>query len=95
MSARIAVLLLAIFLTRTGIPPALAQSDTPSPRERAEELTREGAERFLEALEFLMMTIPQYDLPEITEDGDIIIRRRRPGATPPAPEDNDPTMDQT
>ena len=60
-----------------------------------EELTREGAERFLEALEFLMMTIPQYDLPEITEDGDIIIRRRRPGATPPAPEDNDPTMDQT
>ena len=94
MSARIAVLLLAIVLTRTGIPPALAQTQPPGPRERAEELAREGADQIFRALDLLLKSIPQYDAPEITEDGDIIIRRHRPDAPPP-PIDDDPTIDET
>ena len=94
MSARIAVLLLAIVLTRTGIPPALAQTPSPDPRERAEELAREAADQIFRALDLLLKSIPQYDRPEITEDGDIIIRRHRPHATPP-PADDDPTIDET
>ncbi len=100
MSARLAVLLLATLLTRTDIPPALAQSPAPETRERAEELAREAeqlaresAEQIIRSLELLLKSIPQYDLPEITEDGDIIIRRRRPDELAPLPED--PTMDET
>ncbi len=51
------------------------------------ELAREGMQRMLRALETMIEAIPQYELPEITEDGDIIIRRR------PRPERDEPRPD--
>ncbi len=47
--------------------------------ESAEELAREGADTVLRALDELIDAVPQYEWPEITEDGDIILRRVPPG----------------
>jgi hypothetical protein len=82
-----AALLLGLALA--GPPPALA-ADEP-PEETPEELAREGMERMLKALELFIEMIPQYEMPEVTEDGDIIIRRKRPKGTPPP----DPESEET
>lgn len=86
-------------------------SEAPWPEARAEEhspgagptepdspsdLAREGVQKLLQALEQLIEEIPEYEMPEITEDGDIIIRRkprepqRDEPETTPEEEDSDP-----
>lgn len=62
--------------------------------EQAERLALEGMEKLFRALELFIESIPQYEVPEVTEEGDIIIRRkRRPeGLEPPHPESD---MDET
>jgi hypothetical protein len=78
-----AALLLGLALS--GPTPAVA-ADEP-PEETPEDLAREGMERLLKALELFIEMIPQYEMPEVTEEGDIIIRRKRDkGAPPPDPE---------
>ena len=47
--------------------------------DRAEELAQESADSMREILNELMQAVPQYAWPEITEDGDIILRRIPPG----------------
>ncbi|RMD63833.1 MAG: hypothetical protein D6826_03950 [Alphaproteobacteria bacterium] len=72
-----------------GVPaPAQTRESDPTTRERAEEMARDAMERLLRALEMLFRSIPQYELPEVTEDGDIIIRRKRlpPPEAPVEPE---------
>ncbi|MBT5414635.1 MAG: hypothetical protein HOK81_08555 [Rhodospirillaceae bacterium] len=64
----------ALMLT-TGPVLAAEQDDV-------ERLAREGAEKFIEALETLIERLPRYDMPEVTDDGDIIIRRRDPETAP-------------
>lgn len=61
------------------------QGQTQSERERAEEMARQGMERILRALNLLMDSIPQYELPEVNEKGDIIIRRKNPPPREKAP----------
>lgn len=80
---------LAMALTWSGLASA---ADPPSERERAEELARDAIERMMRALELLIESIPQYEMPEITEDGDIIIRRKR-RPEPDAPDK--PELDST
>ena len=73
---------------------AQAQDQSQSERERAEEMAREGMERILRALNMLMDSIPQYELPEVNENGDIIIRRKNPTpkeTTPKRKEEPDST----
>ncbi len=41
------------------------------------DLAREGMAKMLQALDKLVESIPQYRLPEITENGDIILRRKK------------------
>ena len=60
--------------------------DTPG------ELAREGIEQMMRALRLLVDSIPQYELPEMLENGDIIIRRRNPQA-PQRPAE--PEIDET
>jgi len=88
-----AAVLMAISLA--GAPGANAD-DEPSQRERAEEFARQGMERLMQALDLLMESIPQYELPFVDENGDIIIRRRR-GADPknPPPKSSAPEVDST
>ena len=57
--------------------PGPVFADAPSDRERAEEMARAAIEQLLRALELMIESIPQYELPEVNEDGDIIIRRKR------------------
>lgn len=66
---------------------ALAASPAPASEEEAREpppgeLALEGVESLLRALEALIRMIPQYELPELTNEGDIIIRRKRPDDVP-------------
>ncbi len=58
------------------------------PGAEARELARESIEKLLRAMELMLDSIPQYEAPEITEEGDIIIRRKR---EPDAPQDGDPS----
>ena len=43
-----------------------------------EVMIEEGAKMIFEALDLVLKVIPQYEAPEILENGDIIIRRKIP-----------------
>ncbi len=68
--------------------PALAAGE-----EEPGELAREGMERMLRAIELMIEMIPQYELPEVLENGDIIIRRKNPPAN--EDEEEEPEVDET
>jgi hypothetical protein len=73
--------------------PALAQNryDAPAPSlpppmaddlKRAEEAMRRGFENMLESVDILLRAVPQYEMPQFNENGDIIIKRRPPSPAP-------------
>jgi len=76
---RIAAALVAALLLAQ---PALAEEPPEAPLAEAEE----GLRDLLLALELLIAVIPQYAMPEVLENGDIVIRRIQP---PADPEDTD------
>jgi hypothetical protein len=82
-----AALLLGLALAE----PAPAWAADEPPEQNPEELAREGMERLLRALELFIEMIPQYEMPEVTEEGDIIIRRKRRQDAPPP----DPDIEET
>jgi len=87
---RLNPLLLSLFLTVAAPSAALAQGQGED--DSAGELARQGVETLMRALEALIDEIPLYEMPELTEDGDIIIRRKRKSEeAPPA----GPEPDQT
>jgi len=57
--------------------PALAEGDAErgSSEENPLAMAEEGARTLLRALDALMASIPHYELPQVLENGDIIIRR--------------------
>ena len=76
-----------------ALAPATGRADEPPrpgehPTARVEQMLREATENLMRALDTLLLAIPLYEMPEVTDDGDIIIRRKRPGgeADPPADE---------
>lgn len=89
MRKLLVILMLSVALTQG--PAAWAQSSDP--QERAEELARQSLETLMRALDAMLDAVPQYALPEILENGDIIIRRIRPGDKESGDEESD--MDQT
>ena len=60
--------------------PVSARDQAPAPEidKRAEEAIRKGLEQIMRGLELFVDSIPQYELPKVLENGDIIIRRKRP-----------------
>jgi hypothetical protein len=78
MAKRSTALILAGFLAAGlgwgGV--ANAASDEPS----TEESVRDGLQRVLDAIELFFQNIPQYEGPEVLDNGDIIIRRKPPQA---------------
>jgi hypothetical protein len=56
-----------------ALPPALAED-----LKRAEEALRRGFGNMLESVDILLRAVPQYEMPQLNENGDIVIRRRPP-----------------
>jgi hypothetical protein len=82
----------ATIATLVAVAPVQAQKATPKDNmpERAEEALKEGMETMLKSLQRMFKAIPQYEMPEVLENGDIIIRRKKP-ADKKAPDDTDST----
>jgi hypothetical protein len=78
--------------------PALAEDDQDrTDEEDPMELAEEGVQKLIFALELMLQAIPQYAMPEILENGDIIIRRVDPEEGDDAPNGtkNGETGDET
>ena len=80
------VLMISLILAAPGVAaaapdqPAWPDSDRLSRDMReAGELLRQGLEKMLGSIDSALRTIPQYELPTIDADGNIIIRRKPPG----------------
>ena len=60
-------------------PVAMADDETaPETDQNPAVLAEEAAEKLMLALELMLMAIPQYAMPEIMDNGDIVIRRLNP-----------------
>lgn len=78
------------------LPATAGATENTAPEQTADnqapgDMAREGLEQMMRALRLLVESIPQYELPEVLDNGDIIIRRKR-GGEPPA---SDPEIDET
>jgi hypothetical protein len=69
-------------------PPPLTQS-----QEDAERALKEGFNQIFRALDSLIRSVPQYEMPEVGENGDIVIRRKKRPELPKrrAPADDEPS----
>jgi|GEM_PF-1028552 len=75
--------------------PAKAEEPKPSLPDLPLQQLEESAKQFLTMLEYLIMAIPQYEAPELLENGDIIIRRKPSGSKEPqAPAPSDKTTEE-
>lgn len=81
-----AAALLGLCLAAGPLTAAAEEAPAQPPRDSPSDLAREGLEHMMRALSLLMENIPQYELPEVLENGDIIIRRKHGGDAPPAAE---------
>ena len=89
-----ASLCLASSLSVAGVP-ALAEEGTNGDSEQNPTvLAEEAAQKLMFALELMLQAIPQYALPEVMENGDIIIRRLNPDGVP-SDEDAEAEPDET
>lgn len=79
------IILCIVLLLSAPLQVSAGHESDEEPPGRAEELAREGMDKLMQALETLLQTIPQYEMPEITDDGDIIIRRKRSEGHVPGP----------
>lgn len=83
--------LVVIFVFIATVPQAQIRAQD-SEEESAGELAREGIENLLRALGSFIDMIPQYEAPELNENGDIIIRRKPKRKPPPV---QNPDLDET
>ena len=79
---RISKLGLALGVALPLLAGPVAAQDKP---DGLDETARRAIEALVEAMRSVVAKIPMYEAPEILENGDIIIRRKRP-----EPEDNLP-----
>jgi len=81
------LLVSAITLFVSVSAPVMAQSNDDSP----ESLATEGITKLMDALGVFIKSIPQYEAPEILDNGDIIIRRKNPSDE----EKEEPKLEET
>ena len=77
------------------IPLTLARSadlsevqQSPSEKRVPERMIEDGVKMILSAIQLILKSIPEYKVPEVLENGDIIIRRVQPYEKSPN-EDNE------
>lgn len=77
------------------VTPADAQAPAAEGERQGhpEQLLEEATRKLLRYFQLMLETIPQYEAPEILENGDIIIRRKRP--RPSRPDQPPGAPDQT
>ena len=77
---RIGAAAAALTLLLGTVAPATAQDGGEGQSEQEQQnpgaMALEGAQRLMNALESILQMIPQYGMPEIRENGDIVIPRR-------------------
>ncbi|WP_421783845.1 hypothetical protein [Kiloniella litopenaei] len=81
-------------LSGLALSAALTQQSWAQDEENPGELARESLELMMKSLSLVIDSIPQYEMPVITENGDIIIRRKQKDDwedldESPAPEENE------
>lgn len=79
---------LCLALPAQAEPIPVQGRQPPTLEEQADEAARamrDALARAMRLLEGVVDTIPQYELPEILPNGDIIIRRIPPKGAPPSP----------
>jgi len=77
---RIVSAVAAVILLGTSLP-ALAAQDEPSTRERMDEAgqaLKDSLASLMAVIQKMVSNIPQYEAPQILDNGDIIIRRKHP-----------------
>ena len=93
MSQRLRNSIIALPVLLALAAPAVAadrqNQETPS------EMMTDAMSKMVRALELMIQSIPQYEKPEITEDGDIIIRRKRPKTEPDNKAQDEPDKGKT
>ena len=83
-----AILASAVTVFITLAPPALAGDKKDDP----ENLALQGITKLMDALGAFIGSIPQYEAPEMNENGDIIIRRKNPDKDET---EQDPKLEET
>lgn len=70
-----------------ALPAQAAGDESKSEAEKLgremEQAAREAANELMGIITLFISRIPMYEAPEVLENGDIIIRRKQPQATPP------------
>lgn len=83
---------LALATALAAPAPGLAQDPQ---QKQPEEMAREGVELLLRALRGFLEAVPQYGLPRVEENGDIVIPRLRRDEQPDAPATEKPETGET
>jgi hypothetical protein len=76
---------LTVTLMLAAASPAVFAADPPAPDRSPGALIDEVLQDALDAIGLLMRAVPQYELPEVLPNGDIIIRRVQPEGPPAVP----------
>jgi len=72
--------------------PALAQDRSiPKSLDEAAEATRQALEGVMNTFRGLVESFPAYEAPEVLDNGDILIRRKRSESAPPPPKPKAPS----
>lgn len=83
MKKAVVGLLLIGLVSFAGLGQAADPTPPPPPgTEAPAELLKDATRNILNALGLFLQSIPQYEAPEILENGDIIIRRKNPKPDP-------------
>lgn len=93
--SRLAIAIAALVVGVGAMPVQAGEPTPPSTRSQgeAEQALREGVDSIFRALNSLMRSVPQYEMPELQDNGDIIIRRKKRHGAPQqrAPRVNEPS----
>jgi hypothetical protein len=83
---------MVVALALAGAAPAAraAEPAAPPPADEefmrqlqaAEQAMRQGMTKLLDSFDLLLQSLPRYEAPTVDENGDIIIRRKRPERSP-------------
>ncbi|MDO9458631.1 MAG: hypothetical protein Q7N95_00715 [Alphaproteobacteria bacterium] len=84
-------ILAAIVVLFTGSAVAEPAPSGQTPPLAAEEALRGAADQIMNGVRMMILAIPQYEVPEMLENGDILIRRKRPEPVDAVPDSDTQT----